>query len=98
VNPCVTLKIEASDWALVRSDSCDVWARSWRHWPEEKALAARVSIIKDESTGDGHYRWICWGLYTEHHIGYGREATLQKAKDMADATLFEYCRASETRS
>ena len=87
----VTLHIEASEWALGRPmEGADRWVRTWKDWPEEKALAAHVVCIKE-----GHFRWGCWGVFSEGHIGYGRANTLEDAQKIADATLREYCRATK---
>jgi len=87
----VTLHIEATEWALGRPfEGVDQWVRSWKDWPDERELAARVVCIKDD-----HYRWTCWGIYSEGHIGYGRANTLEEAMEMSDKTLVEYCHASE---
>ena len=89
----VTLKIEASPWALVR-DTDDKWTRTWKGWEWDKTTAARVVQC---GIDDRAYQWACWSLYSDEHIGYGFASTREEAQKLADETLREYCRASEAR-
>lgn len=104
----VTLKIEASPWSLARSVDDDQWIRTWKDWPDEKALAARITRVKDDghmyhlgekvvSPHVGKFQWVCWGIYSEGDIGDGYAETFEEAKKLAEATLMEYCQASEAR-
>jgi hypothetical protein len=91
----VTLLIEASPWTLARGTN-DQWVRTWKDWSNEKALAARVTRESDElkQEGFGEFQWVCWGIYSEGHIGYGYADTFESAKEAAEATLMTYCQAS----
>jgi len=84
----VTLHIEASPWTLARAVD-DQWIRTWKDWPDEKALAARIVQRGEE------FHFTCWGIYSEGHIGWGKANDLKRAKELADTTLREYCQASD---
>ena len=85
------LRIVASPW-FPSLDFKNQWFRTWKDtvWPAEKNVAARITRLEEN-----HFQWTCWSIYSEEHIGLGRETTLEKAQEMADATLRAYCLATE---